>query len=135
MIHIKALDGRTPIGNVHFIVNPEGFEPELLHPRGIVLFLGELFHDLRRQAGFHAVCVVLLVPDVVDAAVHVLHIGFSFQICHVQSLPIQSSVQAAKTLFVDLIHQFFAAVADDDALFHHMGRVHMVALPEYGWSG
>ena len=51
MIHIKALNRRAPVGDLHFIVDLEGFEPELLHPHGIVLLLGELFDDLRGQAG------------------------------------------------------------------------------------
>ena len=96
VIHVQSLDGGSPVRNLHLVINLEGFKTELLHPRGIVFFLGELFHDLRRQAGLDAVSVVLLVPYVVDAAVHVLHIGFFFQICHVKSLPIQSSFRLPK---------------------------------------
>ena len=83
VIHVQSLDGGSPVRYLHLVINLEGFKTELLHPRGIVFFLGELFHDLRRQAGLDAVSVVLLVPYVVDAAVHVLHIGFFFLICHI----------------------------------------------------
>ena len=96
VIHVQSLDGGSPVGYLHLVIYLEGFKPELLHPCGIVLFLGELFHDLRRETGLDAVSVVLLVPYVVDAAVHVLHIGFFFLICHNRSLPLQSSFRLPK---------------------------------------
>ena len=96
MSHIQAIDGGTPIGNFHFVINLEGFETELLHPYRVVLFFGELFHYLRCQTGFHAVCVVLLVTDIVDTAVHILHIGFFFLFCHARNLPIQTSFRLPK---------------------------------------
>ena len=129
MIHIKALNRRAPVGDLHFIVDLEGFEPELLHPHGIVLLLGELFDDdLRRQAGFHSVRVVFRVPNVVDTAVHILHVGFFLSNLPCQEPPDSVFLQAAESLFVDLIHQFGAAVADDDAVFHHVGCIHMERL-------
>ena len=88
VIHVQSLDGGAPVGEFHLVIDLEGFQTELLHPRGVVLLLRELFHDLRRQAGLHAVRIVLLVPNIVDAAVYVLYIGFFLEICHIRSLPV-----------------------------------------------
>ena len=96
VIHVQSLNGGTPVGELHLVIDLKGFQPELLHPRRIVLLLGELFHDLRRQAGFHPVGIMLLVTDVVDAAVYILYIGLFFEICHIRSLPVQSSFRLPK---------------------------------------
>ena len=73
VVHIQSLDGRPPVRNRHLVIDLQRLQPELLHPDRIVLFLGELVDDLRRQALLH---IVLFVADVIDAAVNVRNLTF-----------------------------------------------------------
>ena len=65
MVDVQALQRRAPVRQRRLIVNSQGVEAELLHPRGVVLLTGQLFHDGGGQARLHAVGIVLRVPDVV----------------------------------------------------------------------
>ena len=76
VVHIQSLDGRPPVRNRHLVIDLQRLQPELLHPDRIVLFLGELVDDLRRQALLHTIGIVLFVADVIDAAVNVRDLTF-----------------------------------------------------------
>ena len=76
VVHIQSLDGRPPVRNRHLVIDLQRLQPELLHPDRIVLFLGELVDDLRRQALLHTIGIVLFVADVIDAAVNVRNLTF-----------------------------------------------------------
>ena len=74
------------MGTRHFVVGLQRFQAELAHPLGVVLFLGNLLDDLRRQAGVDLKRRVDLVLDVVDAAVDLGNVGlFSLKGSHFAS--------------------------------------------------
>ena len=52
-----------------------GVQPEQLHPLRIMLFLGKLLHNGRGQTRLQFVSVLLVVPNVVNAAVNIRNIG------------------------------------------------------------
>ena len=78
VIHIQPFDGRTPVRHAHVLIDLQRLQAEKLHPRGIVLFSGNLLDDGRSQARAELECVFLIVFEIVDAAVNILDIGFFF---------------------------------------------------------
>ena len=75
VIHVQSLDGGAPVGHVHAVVNLQGVQPEQLHPLRIMLFLGKLLHNGRGQTRLQFVSVLLVIPNVVNAAVNIRNIG------------------------------------------------------------
>ena len=91
--HVQAGDGGTPVLHRHLVVGFQCFQAEDAHPFRVVLFLTDLFHDLRRQAGADLERRVGRIFDVVNAAVYFGDVGlFSFKGSHLAS----SSFRAAK---------------------------------------
>ena len=39
VIHVQPFDGGAPVREFHLVIDLKGFQPELLHPRRIVLLL------------------------------------------------------------------------------------------------
>ncbi len=73
MVNVQSLYGRTPIGGGGLVIYLQGMKPELLHPDGIVLFLGQLVDYPGRQPLLHAVGIMFNVTDVIYAAVYILN--------------------------------------------------------------
>ena len=91
--HVQAGDGGAPVLHRHLVVGFQCFQAEDAHPFRVVLFLTDLFHDLRRQAGADLERRVGRIFDVVNAAVYFGDVGlFSFKSSHLAS----SSFRAAK---------------------------------------
>ena len=83
VVHIQPGNGRAPVLHRHFVVGLQCFQAENAHPLGVVLFLGDFFHDLAGQAGAHRKGSVAAVPDIVNAAVNLSNIGlFGFKSSH-----------------------------------------------------
>ena len=61
VVHVEALDARTPGGVGHAVIDLEGLEAALEHPRGLVFALGDLTHDVGREAGIEALEALLAV--------------------------------------------------------------------------
>ena len=78
VIHIQPFDGRAPVRHAHVLIDLQRLQAEKLHPRGIVLFSGNLLDDGRSQARAELERVFLVVFEIVDAAVNILDIGFFF---------------------------------------------------------
>ena len=78
VIHIQPFDGRAPVRHAHVLIDLQRLQAEKLHPRGIVLFSGNLLDDGRSQARAELERVFLIVFEIVDAAVNILDIGFFF---------------------------------------------------------
>ena len=86
VVHVQPFNGRPPVLHRHPVVGFQRFQAEDAHPLGIVLFLGDFFHDLAGQAGVHLKGGVVTVLDVVNAAVHLGDIGlFGFKGSHCAS--------------------------------------------------
>ena len=91
--HVQAGDGGAPVLHRHLVVGFQCFQAEDAHPFRVVLFLTDLFHDLRRQAGADLERRVGRIFDVVNAAVYFGDVGlFSLKGSHLAS----SSFRAAK---------------------------------------
>ena len=73
MIHVQPFNGGPPVGDLHLVINLKGLQPELLHPHRVALFLGQLINDLGGQTRFHAVSVLFLIPNIINAAVNILY--------------------------------------------------------------
>ncbi len=79
-VHIKAFNGRTPVRDIHLVVQIKAVQTEVMHPLGIVLLTGDLFNNISCQALLHAVeALGLIVLEIIEASVHFLNI----KICHV----------------------------------------------------
>ena len=70
-VSVSSLEDKS-IQRVH---KQLGVQPEQLHPLRIVLFLGKLLHNGRGQTRLQFVSVLLVVPNVVNAAVNIRNIG------------------------------------------------------------
>ena len=80
MIHVKSLDRRPPVRDLHFIIDLQRLQTELLHPDRIVFFFRQFIDDRRRQPFLDPVFILLLVPDVINTSVYIFYITFFFQI-------------------------------------------------------
>ena len=86
VVHVQPFDGRTPVLHRHLVVNFKALLAEFTHPLGVVLFLGNLGHDVGGQAGIDLKGGVGGVLDVVNAAVYLGNIGlFSLKGSHFAS--------------------------------------------------
>ena len=82
MVNVQTIDGGSPVGNGHFIINLQGLKTKLLHPHRIILFLRQLVHNFRGQTLFHTISIFFFITDIIDAAVNIIYLTFFSHFTH-----------------------------------------------------
>ena len=100
LIHVQSFYGRSPVWNRHLIINLQRLQTKQLHPRRIMLFFGQLFHDLRCQTGIDPVSILLFIPEIIDASVYILYMTFFFHnVTSLNPFSLISSIRDASPVF------------------------------------
>ena len=123
IVHIKPVNGGTPLGHGYLVVQLQGIQPELPHPVGITLFLGYLPYYILVETLFELVGVAVIVNYVVYASVNVGNLCLFLHIAPPFLLD-----KTLKAVFVDVIHQLCSAVLHDPAVHDNVGLVHLESL-------